>query len=123
MTDSSPAAVLPVSVEVGKRRSFAWVHTWPGWCRAGKTDELAIEALGAYVPRYAAVAADAGLELPAGAGDAFEVTERVPGSATTDFGAPAEVVASDRGPVGADEAVRAVVLLRAAWSLLDRLAV
>src|ERR671924_446832 len=85
MTHSSPAAVLPVSVEVVRRRGFAWVHAWPGWCRAGKTEELAIEALGAYVPRYAAVAADAGLELPVGAGDVFEVIERVPGSATTDF--------------------------------------
>ncbi len=47
----------PVYLEVGRRRTFAAALNWPGWCRSGKGEEAALEALAAYAPRYASVAA------------------------------------------------------------------
>ncbi|HZD38862.1 MAG TPA: hypothetical protein VE664_09495, partial [Actinomycetes bacterium] len=93
-----------VGIELGSKRVFACALDWPGWCRSGKTEELALEALAAYVPRYAAVAERAGIELPAGVADRFEVVARVKGSAATDFGVPHEVVDPDRAAVPAREA-------------------
>src|SRR6266511_3203307 len=81
-----------VGVELGHKRVFACALDWPGWCRSGKSEELALEALAAYAPRYAVVAEQAGMELPARVGDSFEVVERVQGSGATDFGVPHEVV-------------------------------
>jgi hypothetical protein len=39
---------------------------WPGWCRRGRSDELALEILAACPPQYAVVARRAGLAAPAG---------------------------------------------------------
>jgi len=49
----------------------------------------------------------------------FEVTERVEGNATTDFGAPAIAAQSDSKPVSAAEAKRLADLLGAAWRTFD----
>ena len=94
---------------------------WPGWCRSAKTGELALEALRSYAPRYAVVAAEAGIEFDAAsAGKHLEVRESLVGTTTTDFGAPAVVAAADREPLTREQAVRLSTLLRAAWSILDR---
>ena len=57
---AAPARPLrgPVRVylEQGKRWVFVCALDWPGWCRRGRSEELALESLIAYVPRYAAVA-------------------------------------------------------------------
>ena len=45
------AAPVDVFVESGRKRVFASALDWPGWCRSGRTEELAIEALAAYLPR------------------------------------------------------------------------
>ena len=84
-----------VLLEVGKRRVFACALDWPGWCRAGRDEEAALAALAAYVPRYAVVPERAGIAFPARVGKQLEVVERLPGSATTDFGAPGEIGAAD----------------------------
>jgi hypothetical protein len=109
-----------ISFEVGKKRVFAWVHDWPGWCRAGKTEELAMEALAAYLPRYRVVTDEAGLKLPARAAKDFQVVDRVPGNATTDFGAPGTVAPSDERKVTPAQAKRLAALLEAAWTVFDR---
>jgi hypothetical protein len=114
-----PGMTTRVYLEVGAKRVFACAVDWPGWCRAGRTDELALAALAAYAPRYAQVAAEAGVTFRTAE---FDVIERVPGSATTDFGAPGAVPASDAEPMTAAEARRQVGLLRAAWSVFDRVA-
>ncbi|HEY3007659.1 MAG TPA: hypothetical protein VGJ63_06270 [Micromonosporaceae bacterium] len=111
-----------VYLEVGGKRVFACSIDWPGWCRSGKTEELALDALAEYASRYAIVAKQAGVAFPQGADDAFDVVERVPGSATTDFGAPGAVPKGDAEPMGAAEARRQVRLLRAAWTTFDRTA-
>src|SRR5919204_2054399 len=110
-------AATPVYLEVGAKRAFACALDWPGWCRAGKTPELALEALAAAAPRYAAVARRAGVRFPAGAADRFEVVERVPGSATTDFGAPGAIARSEAEPLSESEAGRMARLLSACWQV------
>ncbi|MDQ3980591.1 MAG: hypothetical protein M3314_13710 [Actinomycetota bacterium] len=117
MTPAAPA--LAAYLEVGTRRVFACAVDWPGWCRSGKTEDLALEALGAYAPRYARVADLAGVPFPATAASRFTVVERVPGNATTDFGAPGAVPEGDAQPVTAEEADRLAALLRASWAVFD----
>ena len=109
-----------VGVELGHKRVFACALDWPGWCRSGKSEELALEALAAYAPRYGVVAEQAGMELPARVGGSFEVVERVKGSGATDFGVPHEVVATEEAAVPAKEAARRSALVAAAWAVLDR---
>jgi hypothetical protein len=58
--------------------------------------------------------------LPANAGDAFTVVERLPGSGSTDFGAPGAVAERDRGPVSRKEAERLAALVEAAWKVFER---
>ena len=120
---SRPSAVadsVSVCVEVGSRRTFAGALDWPGWCRSGRGEEEALEALRAYAPRYAQVVRAAGIEPPDSGG--LTVAERLPGSATTDFGAPGAIAEHDHEPLAAPEAERLVRLLQAAWECLDHVA-
>ena len=50
-----------VYLELGRRRVFAGALDWPGWCRSGKTEELALAELAACARRYAPVARQAGV--------------------------------------------------------------
>jgi hypothetical protein len=111
--------VTPVYLEVGKKRIFACALEWPGWSRSGKTEEDAIETLARYAARYQPVAAEAGIGWPAGVADDFRVLERLPGTMTTDFGAPGEIPAADREPLSAAAAERAAALVAAAWTVFD----
>ncbi len=72
-----------VIFEIGRKRVFASAVDWPGWCRSGRGEEQALEALAAYLPRYAPVARRCGLELPPAAAGAFAIVERLPGSGVT----------------------------------------
>jgi hypothetical protein len=111
---------LDVVIEAGDRKSFASALDWPGWSRAAKTREDAIDALLAYAPRYAPVAKLAKLDLP----DAFdvEVVQRLPGGSGTDFGVPSRIHEPDTKRVTAAEAKRLAALVRAAWTTFDRVA-
>ncbi|MFC0549305.1 hypothetical protein ACFFHJ_00270 [Planotetraspora thailandica] len=104
-----------VYLEVGRKKVFACSADWPGWCRSGKTEEAALDALIGYVPRYAVIAGRAGLDFAPG--DPV-VVEQVTGDATTDFGAPSVTPQLDLEPVGATEAAKAVALIRASWAAL-----
>jgi hypothetical protein len=108
-----------VLLEVGKKRVFADALDWPGWCRAGRDEDAALAALAAYVPRYAVVAERAGIAFPARVGKQLEVVERVPGSATTDFGAPGEVADADGRPTTRAQAERLTALVVASWAVFD----
>jgi hypothetical protein len=107
-------------LERGSKRVFAGATAWPGWARAGKTDEAALEALVAYGPRYAAALRGTrlGFRAPARVSD-LRVVERVEGTATTDFGAPDVAPARDLEDVDAKELKRLEAILRAAWRTLD----
>jgi hypothetical protein len=113
---AKPTAVY---LEVGAKKVFADAADWPGWCRAGKDEESALEALAAAAPRYAEVAERAGVRSPARAADSFQVVEQLQGNATTDFGAPGAIAAGDRQPLTKAKAERLASLLEAAWALLD----
>ena len=104
---------------VREEACFRCALDWPGWCRSAKNEEAALEALAVYVPRYAHVAELAGASFPATVGDAFDVVERLPGNATTDFGAPAMFAAADSEPVAKERAGRFAALLRASWTCFD----
>ncbi len=110
---------ISAALEVGTKRTFAWADGWPGWCRAGRDEGAALSALGTAGGRYAPIAAAAGLVLPWSPDTPFDVVERVPGDATTDFGAPGKVAQLDRAPLSDVQAARLVSLLEAAWSTLD----
>jgi hypothetical protein len=105
---------VDVTVEVTDTKAFASALGWPGWCRSGRTEQDAVEALAAYRDRYAVVAAEAGLALP----DDVElhVVERLPGTTTTTFGAPDVRSEHETGPATEQD----VVLLEASWRVLDR---
>jgi hypothetical protein len=120
-----PAAVY---LELGSKRVFACALDWPGWCRSGRTEELALEALAAYADRYAVVARQAGIAFPPAAGarapqavrGRLEVVERLPGSSKTDFGLPGEVAAADARRATAAQAERLAALVAASWAVFDR---
>src|SRR5919108_3823795 len=109
-----------VFLEVGGKRAFAGALDWPGWCRAGRDEEAALAALAAYAPRYAAVPERAGIAFPARAADRLEVVERLPGTASTDFGVPGEVAAADAERTTRAQAERLTALVEASWELFDR---
>ncbi len=110
---------LPVSIEAGPKKVFASAVDWPGWCRAGKTEELAVESLAAYAERYAIVAHEAGRDLAVPTLRDLEVVDRVPGGSGTEFGVPSVVIDLDRRAVSAD-ARRIGELVAAAWTVFDR---
>lgn len=110
---------VEVGLEVGpKRRVFAQALGWPGWCRAGRREESAIEALGAYRERYRLALGDLVADLPSG-DVGLSVVERVEGDVTTDFGAPGKVLAFDRLPLGQAGPGRLAAFLDACWSAFD----
>lgn len=116
------AAPIAVYLELGTRRVFACAFDWPGWCRSGRDEASALEALRNSAARYAVVAAEAGFPLPGDAGEAFEVVEHVQGSSSTDFGVPYEVPARDREALGSGDAERLSALVAASWTVLERVA-
>ena len=108
----------PIYLEIGAKKVFACSLEWPGWCRAARSEEAAVESLSAYAGRYAAVPRVAGVRFPSTAGHAFDVVERLAGSATTDFGAPAKPAAADAAPLSAAGARRLAALVEASWVVL-----
>ena len=114
------SAKTPIYLEVGTKKVFAGAIGWPGWCRSGRTEDAAVEALLEYGPRYAAVTSAAGMKFTAPQ-DArtLEVVERLKGNATTDFGAPSMAPAGDDEPIKTADARRLGKILEACWGALD----
>ena len=113
---------LKVYLECGAKRTFAAALDWPGWCRQGPNETDALAALLAYGPRYASSLAGTGLRFVAPKDlSQLVVVERLPGTATTDFGAPgvAPTVDHDRSCDAAD-VKRFEKILRAGWRAFDK---
>jgi hypothetical protein len=77
-------AATRVYFEEGAKSVFAVAVDWPGWARHAKTLDLALAALEEYRNRYEAIVTRG---FTAGK---LEIIGTVPGSATTDYGAPSE---------------------------------
>jgi hypothetical protein len=111
---------IPVAVEVGKKRAFADAVEWPGWCRRGRDEAEALQALVDYGPRYAHVLESAGIEFLAPIHTSeLRVIEWRAGNLTTDFGAPAIVLDADRAPIDREELKRLRFILLACWQTFD----
>ncbi len=110
---------IPIYLEIGSKRTFACSVDWPGWCRSGKAEEAAIEALIQSAPRYAEVAKRAHKRFPKIEAKRLKVVERIEGGGTTDFGVPGKVAKADYDDFDRAEANRLRDLLEAAWDLLD----
>jgi hypothetical protein len=122
MSSAAAGADAPVAVfiEAGRKRVFACALDWPGWARSARTEQLALETLTDYLPRYAPVARRAGVTPP---GTELAVAERAEGTAGyTDFGVPGIVAGHDRRPLTAADGERAAALLEACWAELDQVA-
>ena len=113
-------APIDVYIEAGTRRVFAAALDWPGWARSGRDERAALEALLASAPRYGQVVSHArlGFVAPREMAD-LRVTERLPGDATTDFGAPGAVPKRDTMPVSDADLRRLLAIIGAAWRAFD----
>lgn len=113
-------STLGVYLEVGSHRTFAAALDWPGWCRAGRDESMALRSLFEYGPRYARILRPArvGFHAPNDV-SAFVVVERLKGTAMTDFGAPDLAPATDSQPLDDRELRRLQTLLKACWRAFD----
>jgi hypothetical protein len=111
---------IQVYLEVGRQRTFAGAIDWPGWCRSGRDEPGAVAALLESAPRYGRVLRPFRLGFPSPVdAAALSITQRLKGTATTDFGAPDRAPASDSGRVPPVELRRLQTILRACWRAFD----
>jgi hypothetical protein len=113
---SAPPRPVRVCVEATGKRAFASALDWPGWCRSGKDERAALDELADHEKRYRVVARAASVPFAVGE---YKVIERLTGTATTDFGAPAVEAAAEHEPLSPADARRLSVLVGAAWTVFD----
>jgi hypothetical protein len=77
--------MIDVYLEIGKKKTFAGALEWPGWCRSGRDEKSALQALLDYGPRYERVIHTAYLGSRCQLIFLFKVIERLEGDATTDW--------------------------------------
>jgi hypothetical protein len=112
---------INVYLEIGKKRSIATVPDWPGWCRISKDENLALQALVDYGPRYARVFQGSGIDFqPPADKSVFVVKDRLEGDVNTDFGVPELRLETDREVIKPAELERFRRLLSACWQAFDR---
>jgi hypothetical protein len=114
MIADNPIAIF---IEPGHKWVFASALDWPGWARRGRTEDLAVQALQDYLPRYAPIVARAGLDSPAGDLTIAE-RHREPG-ANADFGSLHEIAPSEHRVLPPEAGGRFAALLEAAWATFD----
>lgn len=111
---------IDVYLEVGSKKVFAGSLDWPGWCRPGRDEDSALQALFEYGRRYAQVLEGTGLGFnPPEDSSQFTVVERLTGNTSTDFGAPDIAPSSDSAPFDAAVLQKSQVLLQAYWQAFD----
>jgi hypothetical protein len=111
---------IEVYLEVGKTRTFAVALDWPGWCRSGRDEASALQALCDYGPRYARALQTMQISFHAPS-DTLDlvVVERLPGNATTNFGAPSLALSRDAEPIDSTELQHFQRVLKACWKTFD----
>jgi hypothetical protein len=113
---------IKIYIEIGKQRVIVGVIEWPGWCRSGKDEKSALQALYEYGERYARVVGLQGIrfQIPSDV-SGFIVSEWLVGNATTDFGAPAVQLAREGQKIEQIELDRFLKILKAAWMRMDEI--
>jgi hypothetical protein len=118
---------IAVCLEVTPKQTIASALGWPGWCRPGRDEGTALEALASYAGRYAPVAGRAAVAFPSTV--AFDVVERMPGGPATAFAAPEcrrpfpQITAeAEKATVTPAAARRLASLVSAAWAAFDEIA-
>jgi len=112
--------MIEVYVEKGQKRTFAGAIEWPGWCRSGKDEAGALQALLDYGQRYAEVLRGSSVSFrPPGKLAELKVVERLKGDATTDFGAPGAQPRADKATLDATRLKRLEIVLAACHRKLD----
>lgn len=109
-----------IYLEIGEKKVFAGAVEWPGWCRSGRNEGSAIEALLESGSRYSKLFQSKELvfEAPENA-SSFKIVERLDGNSTTDFGAPDVPLSNDKEPIDANELLRLPILLKSCWAGFD----
>lgn len=114
------ASTIEVYIEQGSKRALASAIAWPGWSRGGRDEDAALQSLAGYGSRYAGVLHNVGIAFDAPAdASMFTIIERLPGNATSDFGAPDVPPSSDARPLDDSDLQRMETLLRAYWQAFD----
>jgi hypothetical protein len=112
-----------VYVEDGEKKVFAGAVDWPGWCRSGKNEEEALQALRDTVERYGKVLRAEKISFDSAAEPfIYEVTEKLRGDAATEFGTPGKIPVADSRPLDEAELERLVQILDACWAALQKTA-
>jgi len=114
---------IAVYLETGEKRTFAGAIEWPGWCRSGRDGETALQALLDYGKRYERTLRGArlGFQAPRRLSD-LQVSERLRGSTTTEFGAPGAAPRRDGDKLDEADLRRYEKLLQACWRQFDEAA-
>ncbi|GAH03390.1 unnamed protein product, partial [marine sediment metagenome] len=113
-------ANINVYLEIGKKKVFASALDWPGWSRGGRDEDQALQTLLDYGPRYAKVLNGSGLKFQAPAElSQLVVLERLPGTSTTDFGAPVIIPDFDNAPFNNQILEISQKLLQSCWQAFD----
>ena len=105
-----------IYVELGGKKAIAWSLEWPGWCRIGRSEVAAVQALLDTEARYRLIAGRAGLSFAPGD---LVVVERLQRDANTPSGESSALAAAETRPIDAMTAQRHVALLRASWDILE----
>jgi hypothetical protein len=118
---ASKKAQTQVYLEVGQKKIFAGALDWPGWCRSARDEGAALATLVEYAPRYARIFSRTTIDfVPPDDPAALAVVERLPGTSTTDFGAPDVAPARDEEPFDEAARERSEGILAAIWRAFDR---
>ena len=111
---------IEVYLEIGQTRTFAVALDWPGWCRSGRDETAALQALCDYGPRYARALEGTRLRFRAPSeASTLVVVERLTGNTTTNFGAPNLALSRDTRPIDPTELQKWQVVLDACWRAFD----
>lgn len=111
---------INVYLETGKKKVFASAVDWPGWSRAGRDEDQALQVLFDYAPRYAGVLNPGGMDFqPPKDLSHLNITGRHAGNSTTDFGAPTIIPDADSDLFDQEIFEYSQKLLGACWLAFD----
>ena len=113
---------MHVMLEIGPKgkKVVAVAPEWPGLARGAKSEDAAVERLLAYVPRYAPVAARAGMDAPSATLSGVTVVERYAGTGSTDFWGISFAFSSfDQQALSAEALEHDLALMQASWAFFD----